>query len=143
MRLLLLIYRKDSNNSINYFCYAYYLHCRILGGKISFSHLKNYFLPKEGPVKIWEIECVVRGYHVYKRDWKPDIGDIFETEVEDFDDHDRYAVAVQVDGDTVGHLPKEVSKICYFFIRNGGCITGKVIGSRKLSSVFMKGLEIP
>ena len=43
--------------------------------------------------RIVEIECVVRGYHVYKEDWKPDIGR-FETEVEDFNRHDRYAGAV-------------------------------------------------
>ena len=34
-------------------------------------------------VEIW---YVIRGYHVYKGGWNPEIGDQFETEAEDFND---------------------------------------------------------
>ena len=90
-----------------------------------------------------QVECVIRGYHVYKREWNPEIGEKFETEVEDFNEHDRYAVSVQVDNQTVGHMPREVSKICHYFIKHGGEITGQAIGKRQRSIVSMKGLEIP
>ena len=73
----------------------------------------------------------------------PVIGERFETELQDFNEHDRYAVAVEVEGDTVGHVPLEVSKICHYFIKDGGSITGQVIGKRQYCKVFMKGLEIP
>ena len=62
------------------------------------------------------IECVVRGYHTYKVERTPAVGDRFETEVDDFNEHDRYAVKVTVDDiGTVGHIPHEISKICYYF----------------------------
>ena len=40
------------------------------------------------------IECFVRGYRVYKSQWRPDLGDMVETKLEEFNKHDRYAVAV-------------------------------------------------
>ena len=90
-----------------------------------------------------EIESVVRGYHVYMEFWDPSIGDTFLLETEPTNIHDRYAVAVKVDGSIVGHVPKELSKTFYYFIRNGGVISGEVCGRRQRSSVPMKGLEIP
>ena len=55
----------------------------------------------------------MRGYHVYKSQWRPDLGDRVETKLEEFNKHDRYAVAVVVDGATVGHIPREISKILF------------------------------
>lgn len=89
------------------------------------------------------MKCVIRGYHVCGRDWNPEVGEEFGTQVEDFNLHNRYAVAVQVDNRNVAHVPREVSKICYYFIRNGGEITGQVIGKSQRSAVEMKGVEIP
>ena len=59
------------------------------------------------------VESVVRGYHVYKDDWSPSVGDEFELEIEELNRHDRYAVAIKVSGDIVGHVPREFSKIVY------------------------------
>ena len=89
------------------------------------------------------VESVVRGYHVYKDDWSPSVGDEFELEIEELNRHDRYAVAIKVSGDIVGHVPREFSKIVYYFIKNGGRVTGEVRAKRQRSAVHMKGLEIP
>ena len=44
---------------------------------------------------------------------------------------------------TVGHVPLEVSKLCYFFMQHGGRITGKVFDTkRRLSPIPSGGLEI-
>ena len=51
------------------------------------------------------VESVVRGYHVYKEDWSPNIGDRFGVEVEETNIHDRYAVAVVVNDRITGHIP--------------------------------------
>lgn len=67
----------------------------------------------------------------------------FETEIDDFNQHDRYAVAIIDDDQTVGHIPREISKICYFFVKNGGSISGEVTGGRQKSKVFKKALEVP
>ena len=80
------------------------------------------------------IECFVRGYHVYKSQWRPDLGDRVETKLEEFNEHDRYAVAVVVDGATVGHIPREIYDMSLF---------QEVTGKRKKSEVYMKWLEIP
>ena len=61
---------------------------------------------------------------MYKDDWSPSVGDEFELEIEELNRHDRYAVAIKVSGDIVGHVPREFSKIVYYFIKNGGRVTG-------------------
>ena len=90
------------------------------------------------------VSSVVRGYHVYETVWKPSIGDEFETTVEEGNSHDRYAVAVIVSGMVVGHVPREMSKDVFYFIKHhGGTVKGLVTGKRQLSTVWMKGMEIP
>ncbi len=89
------------------------------------------------------VESVIRGYHVYKDDWNPEIGDIFDVEIEETNIHDRFSCAVIVNSQTVGHIPREFSKTVFYFLRNSGLAQGSVIGKRKRSAVHMKGLEIP
>ena len=56
---------------------------------------------------------------------------------------DRFAVAIEKDSITVGHIPREHSRVAWYFIRHGGEITCEVTGRRKRSSVAGKGLEVP
>ena len=91
----------------------------------------------------FRVESVARGYHVYKTIWMPNQGDIFNTRIKERNIHDRYAVAIVVDTNIVGHVPRKFSKMVYYFIRNGGTVTGSVCGRRKRSTQHMKGLEIP
>ena len=58
---------------------------------------------------------------------------------------DRYAVAVEkATGETVGHVPKKISRICSSFLQHGGTITAIVTGRRRYSSDLVQGgLEIP
>ena len=50
--------------------------------------------------------------------------------------HDRYAIAVLEDDTlcTVGHLPREMSQECFYFIRRGGTISVEVTGPRQKSA---------
>ena len=77
-------------------------------------------------VAMLRIESVVRRYHAYMDDWSPSVGDEFELEIEELNKHDRYVVAVKVNDDIVGHMPREFSKIVYYFIKNGGKVTEEV-----------------
>ena len=91
------------------------------------------------------VKTAVRGYHVYQGVWEPRRGDLFVSLHESENRHDRYAMAVyhsDVPGIVVGHLPKEISKMCYYFIRHDGKISGKVTGGRKYSEEA-GGMEIP
>ncbi len=51
------------------------------------------------------LESVIRGYHVYMEQWKPSLRDEVQLEIEELNRHDRYAVAVKVGDDVVGHVP--------------------------------------
>ena len=47
-------------------------------------------------------------------------------------------------GETVGHLPKKISRMCSMFIQEGREIMCTVIGNRRYSSDLVQvGLEIP
>ena len=56
---------------------------------------------------------------------------------------DGKAVATFPEGDDVGHLPIEFSKIAWHFIQRGGRISCIITGHRKYSEEPNKGLEVP
>lgn len=93
----------------------------------------------------FSVPGIVRGYHVYQRIWTPFVGERATTVREPDNEHDRYAVAVLEDETlcTVGHLPREISKECSFFIRRGGEIDVEVTGPRQKSTMPDRGMEIP
>ena len=94
-----------------------------------------------------KISSAVRGYHVYKEIWDPFIDDTFGTKHERGNSHDRYAMAVIPDDmkrkRVVGHLPREISKICCLFVLRGGIIAGRVTGTRRKTRAECGGMEIP
>ena len=92
---------------------------------------------------IFILERAVRGYHVYKGGWDPHVGEELTTKTEDGNPHDRHAVSVMKEGKVVGHLPREVSKVAWYFQKRGGTINMEVIGRRRRSSLEQGGLEIP
>ena len=47
---------------------------------------------------------------------------------------DQYAIAFCSDGQTVEHVPKFLSKLTYFFIKNGGGLSVKVTGEKGVHS---------
>ena len=65
------------------------------------------------------IESCIRGYHVYMASWSPILGESLVCELEFSIVHDPYAVAVcrSSDHTTVGHIQRNISAICYFFIK--------------------------
>lgn len=65
------------------------------------------------------------------------------TQQEHGNPEDRYAVAVLKSNAVVGHVPREISKICWMFIDRGGSISCTVTGRRQRSILLEGGLEIP
>ena len=43
----------------------------------------------------------------------------------------------------VGHIPRESSRVDWYFIRHGGEIIREITGRRRRSDVDGKGLEVP
>ena len=62
----------------------------------------------------FRIESTVRGHHVYKAAWSPYIGEELPVQREVNNIHDDFAVAVLKNGNTVGHVPREISRVCCF-----------------------------
>ena len=71
-------------------------------------------------LKPYEINAFVMGYHVYKNNWTPSVGDEFQGFMESTNKMDKYAVAVKKDdGEVIGSSPAwKIGKICknWFFI---------------------------
>ena len=90
------------------------------------------------------IERAVRGHHIFKSVWQPVIGEILHTKREESNPVDRHAVAViKTSQQTVGHMPREISQIAWFFLERGGEIECKITGGRRLSPISGKCLEVP
>ena len=90
-------------------------------------------------------DICVRGVHYYNI--QPDVGTDLKISPEDNPMslvHDRYAIAVTSATRKVGHVPKFMSRFVYFFLRHGGTVTGRVVGSREYSfDLEQGGLQIP
>ena len=91
----------------------------------------------------FQLESSVRGHHVFKSIWTPVVGQSLQVQAETENSHDAYAMAVILNDTVVGHLPKEFSRIAFFFLQHGGRITCEITGSRRLSDVYNKGLIVP
>ena len=89
------------------------------------------------------IEATVRGYHAYLDNASVRIGQILACEMELDNSHDKQPVAVKnQDGNLVGHVPKELSRLFHQFLNDFGELEAECIGNR-LNAGKGKGVEIP
>ena len=71
----------------------------------------------------FKIESTVMGFHLYRNNWEPVIGEVLKTCMESQNEVDKYTVAV-VDNENniIRHLPKEKSgkyaKTIFYFLRS-------------------------
>ena len=81
---------------------------------------------------------------VYKAVWSPYIGEELPVQREVNSIHDDFAVAVLKNGNTVGHVPREISRVCWYFLHKSCSeMTCIVNGDRRRSEVDGKGLVVP
>ncbi|KXJ21091.1 hypothetical protein AC249_AIPGENE27769 [Exaiptasia diaphana] len=90
-----------------------------------------------------KLRSAIRGYHVYKYVWTPSIGSKLSALRESDNKFDRFAVKIVLNAETVGHLPREYSRIAWYFIARGGVITVEVKGQRRRSKGTVGGMEVP
>ena len=65
----------------------------------------------------YEMEAMIRGYHVYATVWDAQIGEELYCARETGNIRDPYAVAVKKADLTVGHIPMKISALCSLQIR--------------------------
>ena len=92
----------------------------------------------------FSIESTVRGHHVYKESWSSSISKELSTQPESDNVFDKFAVAVLKDNIIVGHIPREISRICWYFLqKRQSSIVCRITDHRRLSDVEGKGLVVP
>ncbi len=64
------------------------------------------------------VDSVVRGFHIYKDVWVG-LGDtlLYQQEFGNIQDPFAVTVARHEDDTVVGHVPRRISSLCYFFLR--------------------------
>ena len=70
-------------------------------------------------IRTWRNFSAVRGYHVYKVDWKPTIGKKLQVDQELGNEADKFPVKVVKNNEIVGNLPREYSQTLWYFIAHG------------------------
>jgi len=75
--------------------------------------------------------------------WTPFVGEILCVEQEDDNPEDCFAVCIvkgsALGNNIVGHVPREVSRLVWYFIVHGGNVVCEITGHRKRGI----GLEVP
>ena len=84
-------------------------------------------------------KSVIHSHHVYKDIWTPFVGEILNVQQEVHNAEDHFAVAVVKNEMIIGHVPREVSHLFWYFIEQDGTITCDITGHRKHGI----GLEVP
>jgi len=100
-------------------------------------------------------KIAARGYHVYKNTtWKnAKAGQKVQVQIEtnkSSKECDPYACAIKIKNNffdnwmTVGHIPRDISRHCFYFIKEGGSISGHLLSTNyKVSPIPAGGLEVP
>ena len=94
-------------------------------------------------METFEFVSAVRGYHIYKDIWEPSVGEKLIAHREFGNQFDKFAIKVLNGEQTVGHLPREYSRIAWYFLARGGSITLEVTGLRRHCKQLCGGMEIP
>ena len=95
--------------------------------------------------KVIEFTAAVRGYHYYRRFWKPEPSQKLNCFFEEGNPFDPFAIKVCEIGKTtaVGHLPREISRATKFFIDRGGRLSLILTsGHYRRSPLVQGGMEI-
>ena len=70
-----------------------------------------------GTTKVGEYKfnLFVHGHHVYYTSWTPYIGKVLLARREN-DNYNRFSVAIVKEQEVVGHIPRRISNIVFFFL---------------------------
>ena len=86
-----------------------------------------------------EIQTYIKGHHVYKDIWTPEIGEQLKVRIEPATCVDKYAVYVEKDKKVVRHLKKgeseKFAKIIFYFLRSGQYSSCIATASEKRSNL--------
>ena len=90
--------------------------------------------------------AAVRGFHVYKINWKPQEGELLKCAYEVDNPYDMFSTKIckPDSNEIVGHLPMEISRMTKFILDRGAVCTIKIPGKHcRRIPLVQGGLEIP
>ena len=73
----------------------------------------------QNKMETFEFVSAVRGYHIYKDIWEPSVGEKLIAHKEFGNQFDKFAIKVLNDEQTIGHLPREYSRIAWYVVARG------------------------
>ena len=85
-----------------------------------------------------QFKSSIRGHHIYKNLWTPSIGESLSLALESGNSHNRFTVSLVKDERVVGHVPREVSRIFFYFMQCHGTISVEVTGHRRYGMHLIK-----
>ena len=97
------------------------------------------------------IDCASRGFHEYRKIWSPKYGQKLTIKRDKLNLFDPYSIGLfcEIKGkieklSLVGHLPREISRFCKFFLEYDGFLDATVRMTKfRRSPLPQGGLEIP
>ena len=100
------------------------------------------------------VDSAVRGFHVYQNVWTPVLNEQLKVIQHHGNSEDQFAVAVCKEAPPgpgvtsattiIGHLPREISRLCWYFMQHDGEILCTITDNNlRRSPLQQGGLEIP
>ena len=103
-------------------------------------------MTEEGGKQQFEISCVCRSFHVYQKIWSPKLKQILQVEQELGNVHDPFAISLGakipgklIDFEVDGHIPREISRFCHYFINYEGKLETCVRNTKYRPSLIPSG----
>ena len=95
-------------------------------------------------MEVHTFTAAVRGFHYYRRFWRPKENEKLDCFYEPGNVFDQFAIkTVDERGETVGHLPKEISRVTKYFLDRGISMHCKLTSRHYHRSPLVQGgLEI-
>ena len=86
-------------------------------------------------ISLYRMESCIRGFHIYKDVWVPFFRERLGCARGSSNREDPFAVAMKRGTETVGHLPRLISCVRTFFLRQRGSISFEVTGSSRTNAL--------
>ena len=94
--------------------------------------------------KNFEFTAAIRGYHHYKRVWKPKENENLQCKYKMDNPFDVFSIkTVNLDDVIVGHLPRKISRITKLLLQRGAVVNAQLTSTHYRRSLILQGaLEI-
>ena len=91
------------------------------------------------PNLTWSFESAIRGYHFYRKYWKPYLLQRLACNHEPENAFDRFAIKMFIQEKIVGHLPREISRPTKFLLARGAVMHAELSSDKYRKFPLVQG----